>query len=285
LNSETAYHSLSIPVGATVTSADWPGSVGAHWLHCMWFDPDVGTSYCGAGPSQDLSLGTTTSFGLNVLGRNPLWFVSIGNGDDDDLTVSYKLDSEASFHTMAALAGSYVTSVNWPGSYADHTVTIKWTDPDLGTETSLTSVSKHLYVGNVTPFYFTIPRYSLHTIAVSADPPAGGTPSGGDTYSYGTQATVHANPGGGYTFVNWTEGAAVVSTSADYAFTVSADRTLVAHYQQMTATPTRTRTPAGATSTRTPTATGTATATLTPFSTPTGGWPVRLSLPVILSLF
>jgi hypothetical protein len=42
--------------------------------------------------------------------------------------------------------------------------------------------------------------------------------------------TVQANAASGYRFLNWTEGGSVVSTTADYSFTASADRTLVATY-------------------------------------------------------
>ena len=68
------------------------------------------------------------------------------------------------------------------------------------------------------------------TISVSASPSAGGTVSGGGTYSSGSMATVTATPNACYSFVNWTEGDTVVSTSASYTFTVTSDRTLVAHF-------------------------------------------------------
>jgi uncharacterized repeat protein (TIGR02543 family) len=74
-----------------------------------------------------------------------------------------------------------------------------------------------------------IPTYS---ISLSANPAAGGSTSGGGTYSSGASVTVNATPAIGYTFVNWTEDATVVSTNASYTFTVSANRTLVANFSQ-----------------------------------------------------
>lgn len=68
------------------------------------------------------------------------------------------------------------------------------------------------------------------TISVSASPAAGGSVSGAGTYPCATTVTVLATPNDGYTFVNWTEGATVVSTSASYAVTVTGDRALVAHF-------------------------------------------------------
>ncbi|MFM7174493.1 MAG: InlB B-repeat-containing protein, partial [Caldilinea sp.] len=71
---------------------------------------------------------------------------------------------------------------------------------------------------------------NTHTILVSADPPAGGTVSGGGTVSHGTTATVTATANAGYAFVHWAEGGTPVSTSATYSFAATADRTLVATF-------------------------------------------------------
>ena len=70
-----------------------------------------------------------------------------------------------------------------------------------------------------------------HTISVSADPTNGGSVSGGGTYNHGENCTVSATVNNGYTFTNWTEGGNVVSTNANYTFTVTVDRTLVANFQ------------------------------------------------------
>ncbi len=67
-------------------------------------------------------------------------------------------------------------------------------------------------------------------ITVSASPVAGGSVSGGGSFSGGTTATVTATANTGYTFINWTENGNIVSTSPSYAFTVAADRSLVANF-------------------------------------------------------
>lgn len=69
-----------------------------------------------------------------------------------------------------------------------------------------------------------------YTISVSANPTNGGTVSGGGTYTYGQWCTVHANANSDYDFTNWTENGNVVSTNANYSFTVTGNRTLVAHF-------------------------------------------------------
>jgi len=68
------------------------------------------------------------------------------------------------------------------------------------------------------------------TVAVSAAPAAGGTVSGGGTFASGTSVTVNAAANSGYTFTNWTENGTVVSTSANYTFTIGSSRTLVANF-------------------------------------------------------
>ncbi len=69
-----------------------------------------------------------------------------------------------------------------------------------------------------------------YTISISANPSSGGSVSGGGTYNYGQSCTVHATANSNYTFSNWTENSNVVSTNANYTFTVNSNRTLVANF-------------------------------------------------------
>jgi hypothetical protein len=71
---------------------------------------------------------------------------------------------------------------------------------------------------------------TTYTITTSSSPSAGGSTSGGGSKTSGSIATVFAAPNGGYSFVNWTENGAVVSTSSSYGFTVTGNRTLVANF-------------------------------------------------------
>jgi len=70
-----------------------------------------------------------------------------------------------------------------------------------------------------------------YTISVSANPSNGGIVSGGGTYNQGQSCTVSATANSGYTFVNWTENGTQVSTNANYTFTVTGNRNLVANFQ------------------------------------------------------
>ena len=69
-----------------------------------------------------------------------------------------------------------------------------------------------------------------YSISATANPANGGTVSGGGTYEQGQSCTVSATANTGYTFANWTENGIAVSTNANYTFTVSGDRTLVANF-------------------------------------------------------
>ena len=70
-----------------------------------------------------------------------------------------------------------------------------------------------------------------YNISVSANPTNGGTVTGGGTFQQGQQCTVSATPASNFTFLRWTENGAQVSTDADYTFTVTGNRTLVAQFQ------------------------------------------------------
>ena len=69
-----------------------------------------------------------------------------------------------------------------------------------------------------------------YIVTVSSSPSNGGTVTGGGTYEEGQSCTVHATANSGYTFFLWMENGSVVSTDATYTFTVNADRTLVANF-------------------------------------------------------
>ena len=71
-----------------------------------------------------------------------------------------------------------------------------------------------------------------YNITVSANPSNGGSVAGGGTYQQGQSCTVTATANTGYAFANWTENGNVVSSQANYTFTVNGNRTLVANFTQ-----------------------------------------------------
>jgi uncharacterized repeat protein (TIGR02543 family) len=80
------------------------------------------------------------------------------------------------------------------------------------------------------------------TIGTTSSFGPGGTVSGAGNYATGSQVTMVATPADGYRFTGWTEGGALVSSSSSYAFTATANRTLVAHFVPIVGI---TRSPAG----------------------------------------
>ena len=93
---------------------------------------------------------------------------------------------------------------------------------------------------------FTTQQVQSYIITVSANPSNGGTVTGGGTYQQGQQCTVTATAITGYTFLRWTENGTAVSTSTNYSFTVTSNRALVAHFQQLSYAITTNVSPAGA---------------------------------------
>lgn len=68
------------------------------------------------------------------------------------------------------------------------------------------------------------------SIAATASSAAMGSVSGAGTYDSGAACTLTATASPGCYFVNWTEGGVETSTLADYTFTASASRSLVANF-------------------------------------------------------
>ena len=70
-------------------------------------------------------------------------------------------------------------------------------------------------------------RYGINATPSPAD---GGSVSGAGTYLEGSECTLTAMANSGYAFLNWTENGEVVSTEAEYTFTVTEERALVANF-------------------------------------------------------
>ena len=67
-------------------------------------------------------------------------------------------------------------------------------------------------------------------INVSVNPANGGTVSGGGSFEKEQSCTVTAIPSADYVFKNWTENGSQVSSDANYTFTVTGNRDLVANF-------------------------------------------------------
>ena len=76
------------------------------------------------------------------------------------------------------------------------------------------------------------PQSVAHSaLILSALPNNEGIVIGGGNYVSGSSRTVTAMPRNGYIFENWTENGKVVSSQANYNFTINGNRNLVAHFR------------------------------------------------------
>ncbi|MDB5111351.1 MAG: cell wall/surface repeat protein [Mucilaginibacter sp.] len=91
--------------------------------------------------------------------------------------------------------------------------------------TGATNRFRTTIVDNYVWSFTTMPQVTL-----SSNPVAGGTTVGGGTFAQGSLVTVTATPNAGYSFTNWTNNGAVVSTSSSYQFKMAGNMALVANF-------------------------------------------------------
>ncbi len=175
--------------------------------------------------------------GESVFTANPYTFTAEKNRS---LTANFKLDiSEVSVTVNPEGSGS----VKWGGgTYLVKNDVQVFVEP-IGDYVFVNFTENGEVVSSNNPYEFTVTggRHltanfadKYNSVTVSADPPEGGTVSGGgNSIPYGESTMVTATPATGYSFVNWTEGEDVVSTDAGYTFTVTGARDLVAHFVKL----------------------------------------------------
>ena len=145
---------------------------------------------------------------------NPNFTISVGASPSTGGTVSGAgTFASGSSRTVTASPNSGFTFSNWTenGSVVSTSASFTFT---LNANRNLVAN----FTGN------------FNIISLSASPPAGGALSGAGTFPSGSSRTVTATANSGFTFSNWTENGSVVSSSASFTFTLSANRTLVANF-------------------------------------------------------
>ena len=105
---------------------------------------------------------------------------------------------------------------------------VNWTEG--GNVVSTSSRYTFMVTGNRTLVANFQEQIIYYNIRVSATPFGAGTVTGGGSYPQGESCTVSATANEGFSFSNWTEGGNVVSTNANYTFTVTSGRYLVANF-------------------------------------------------------
>ena len=80
-----------------------------------------------------------------------------------------------------------------------------------------------------------VANFELKTydVVISVNPEDAGTVTGAGTYLGNQEVTLTATPISGYRFVNWLEDGVVLSTEAEYTFTVTKDRAIIANFVEI----------------------------------------------------
>ena len=173
---------------------------------------------------------TNTSYTFNVTGNRTL--VAQFQAQ------SYTISASASPSNGGTVSGggtyTYGQSCTLTANHASGYTFVKWTKN--GTQVSTNASYTFTVTGSAS--YVAHFQANSYTISASASPSNGGTVSGGGTYTYGQSCTVHATASNGYTFTNWTVNGSQVSTNANYTFTVTSNRSLVAHFNYNPQVPT-----------------------------------------------
>jgi uncharacterized repeat protein (TIGR02543 family) len=124
-------------------------------------------------------------------------------------------------------AGTFIqgsTATVTATAYSGYTF-INWTDG--GIEVSQDSIFHYQMNGNKTLVANFTNQY---VVILLASPVEGGSTSGWGLYNNGSLVNAVATPNPGFTFSNWTENGTVVSTDANFTFTISGNRTLISQF-------------------------------------------------------
>ena len=134
-------------------------------------------------------------------------------------------------NSPATPVGSGTAQGQWlSGAYPEGHVAFHSATPFTGVTVDIAPigvVSGLLFADNLVVQRATVQTFN---IAASAAPANAGTITGAGSYSGGASVTLSATSNPGFIFANWTESGSVVSSAADYVFTVSSNRTLVANF-------------------------------------------------------
>jgi len=170
--------------------------------------------------------------GVNPDFRRPAFFIATGVGAVHAAgaggSMKYSITTP-SWLTASSASGTVTTTAK------SITFTVNSSARSLGPGTHTNNIAFNNTTnsqGNTTRVATLVVNPKDYRLAVSASPTADGTVTGAGTFAEGSSVTVTATPNGSHSFVNWTQNAKVVSTSASYTFTMpSASTTLTAHFK------------------------------------------------------
>ena len=203
----------------TITASPSAGYSFVNWTE--------GGSFVSTNPSYTFTVNSNRSFQANYSLNS--YRVSVSNSPTSGGTATGGGDfTHGSQATVSANPSSGYSFVNWTegGSFVS-------ANPSY----TFTVTADRTLVANFSQI--------VYNVSITSSPTSGGTTNGAGPYGSGSTANIIATPATGYRFVNWTRNGTIVSTSANYSFTVTGNTTLVANFAVASYTITTSVNPAG----------------------------------------
>ena len=198
--------------GASVTVV---ATANAGYTFASWTE---GTAIVSNNPGYTFIIGGNRNLVANFTENTKVYSVGVSsNPQAGGTTTGGGSYNEGTIITVRATTNSGYTFANW----TEGTIIVS-TNPGY----SFTVTGHRNLVANFTE------NIKVHNVALSSDPPAGGTTTGGGSYNYGSSVSIQATASPGYYFSAWTDGPDVISTEASYTFTITGDRNLVANFRE-----------------------------------------------------
>ena len=220
----TANFAASIPLATALDGAGltWTTSGTASWYGQTTTTKDN----VDAAQSGLISYNQSSTLQTTVTGPGTFSFQWAVSSEANYDFLTFSVDGTA----QASISGENLSWVQRSVTLGSGSHTLTWTYSKDG------SVNRGLDAGFVDMASW-VPTTQSYTITTAASPSAGGTATGGGSKVAGSTCTVTASANSGYAFVNWTEGANVMSTSPSYTFTVTGARTLTANFRATASLP------------------------------------------------
>ncbi|MCF0200367.1 MAG: redoxin domain-containing protein [Bacteroidales bacterium] len=191
--------------------------------------------YMACGPCNQAAPKVVEAYHALGCNEHEVFFMEISNSDNDAALLNWVEQYGVEYPTIGTTSGGN-TICNTYGISAYPTVILIAPDRQIVIQDLWPINNAQSIINALAPYG--IQQHDCgggttqYTISTSSNPSAGGSTSGGGSYDEGASCTVHATANSGYTFTNWTENGAQVSTNANYTFTVTGNRTLVANFTQ-----------------------------------------------------
>ncbi len=150
------------------------------------------------------------------------------NNFDSQLFYSYSTDGGDTWSPNEAVSAAFNPKIGYPNQnkIGDYLSMVSDNDGADVAYTATFNGEQDVYHIRLAP----VPPGPTYIVTADVNPAAAGSVTGAGTYAAGATVTLTATPASCFAFVSWTENNTVVSTSATYQFSASADRTLTANF-------------------------------------------------------